>query len=92
MGNVYVMATLGIGMYFLERFGFSPAPLALGLILGPIAEASFTEGSMIASATSNLWVYFLTGSLNLSLIGIIAISIIYSVLTELRQSRHSKKH
>ena len=91
MGNVYVMVTLGIGMYFLERFGFSPAPLALGLILGPIAEASFTEGSMIASATSNLWVYFLTGSLNLSLIGIIAISIIYSVLTELRQSRHSTK-
>ena len=44
MGDVYVMATLGIMMYFLERFGFSAAPLVLGLILGPIAEENFATG------------------------------------------------
>ena len=41
MGDVYVMVVLGTMMYFLERFGFSAAPLVLGLILGPIAESNF---------------------------------------------------
>lgn len=91
MGDVYVMATLGIGMYFLERFGFSAAPLVLGLILGPIAEANFVEGAMIASATSNLWVFFMSGPLNLTLIAIILASILYSVWMELRHRRHTTK-
>ena len=54
MGDVYVMAALGVMMYFLERFGFSAAPLVLGLILGPIAESNFIQGSMIAAATDGL--------------------------------------
>jgi len=78
-------------MYFLERFGFSAAPLVLGLILGPIAEANFVQGSMIANATSNLWVYFLTGPGNLTLIGIVVVSIGYSVWMELRHSRYTTK-
>jgi putative tricarboxylic transport membrane protein len=91
MGDVYVMAALGTGMYFLERFGFSAAPLVLGLILGPIAEANFVQGSMIANATSSLGSYFLTGPLNLTLIGIVVASIGYSVWMELRQRRYTTK-
>jgi len=68
MGDVYIMAALGTGMYFLERFGFSAAPLVLGLILGPIAEANFVQGSMIASATDGMGAYFMTGPLNITLI------------------------
>ena len=91
MGDVYVMASLGIGMYFLERFGFSAAPLVLGLILGPIAEANFVQGSMIANATSGLGPYFLTGTLNLTLIAVVLASIAYSVWMELRQARYTTK-
>ena len=91
MGDVYVMASLGIGMYFLERFGFSAAPLVLGLILGPIAEANFVQGSMIANATSGLGPYFLTGTLNLTLIAVVLASIAYSVWMELRQIRYTTK-
>lgn len=82
MGDVYVMATLGVAMYFLERFGFSAAPLVLGLILGPIAEANFVQGSMIANATDGLAAYFLTGGLNIALISLAAISIAYSLWME----------
>ena len=91
MGDVYVMAALGTGMYFLERFGFSAAPLVLGLILGPIAEANFVQGAMIANATSNLGSYFLTGPLNLTLIAIVVASIAYSVWMELRHRRYTTK-
>ena len=87
MGDVYVMAALGIGMYFLERFGFAAAPLVLGLILGPIAEANFIQGSMIADATSGRMDYFFSGTLNLFLIAIVLASIAYSVWMELNH-RH----
>ncbi len=91
IGDVYIMAALGTGMYFLERFGFSAAPLVLGLILGPIAEANFIQGSMIANATSNVGTYFFTGPLNLILISIVILSITYSVWMELRQRRFTTK-
>lgn len=87
MGDVYVMAALGIGMYFLERFGFAAAPLVLGLILGPIAEANFIQGAMIADASVGRTTYFFSGVLNLSLIAIVVASIAYSIWMELRQRR-----
>ncbi|WP_415400613.1 tripartite tricarboxylate transporter permease [Tateyamaria sp. SN3-11] len=91
MGDVYVMMALGTGMYFLERFGFSAAPLVLGLILGPIAEANFIQGSMIANATSSVSQYFFTGALNLALIGVVVASVAYSVWMELRSRRYTTK-
>lgn len=91
MGDVYVMAALGIMMYFLERFGFSAAPLVLGLILGPIAEANFIQGSMIANATDGLGAYFLSGTLNVLLIAVVIASVAYSAWMELRARRYLSK-
>ena len=59
----------------------------LGLILGPIAEGNFVEGSMIANAQNGIMQYFFTGTLNLVLIAIVVVSITYSVWLEL----HSRK-
>lgn len=87
MGDVYVMATLGVMMFFLERYGFSAAPLVLGLILGPIAEANFIQGSMIAAATDGLAPYFLTGTLNVVLIVMVIASVAYSFWMEMRTRR-----
>ena len=91
MGDVYVMMALGTAMYFLERFGFSAAPLVLGLILGPIAEANFIQGSMIANATSSVAQYFFIGPLNMALIALVIASISYSVWMEIRQRRYTTK-
>ncbi len=91
MGDVYVMAALGIGMYFLERFGFSAAPLVLGLILGPIAEANFIQGSMIANATVGMGTYFFSGWLNWLLILIVLASVSYSIWMEIAQRRYTAK-
>jgi len=81
MGDVYVMLVLGLGMYLLEKVGFSAAPLVLGLILGPIAEANFIQGSMIANAMDGAMVYFLTGKLNLFLVALVLASIAYSFVS-----------
>ncbi|MCY3982391.1 MAG: tripartite tricarboxylate transporter permease [Roseovarius sp.] len=88
MDDVYVMLMLGTAMYFLEKFGFSAAPLVLGLILGPIAEANFIQGSLIANATSSVVEYFLTGALNLCLISMVAVSLLYSVWSEIANGRN----
>ena len=84
MDDVFVMLVLGTGMYFLERYGYSAAPLVLGLILGPIAEGNFVEGAMIAAAQNGVLPYFFTGTLNMVLIAIVLGSIVYSVWLELK--------
>ena len=81
MGDVYIMLVLGVSMYLLEKVGFSAAPLVLGLILGPIAEANFVQGSMIANATDGPVTYFLTGTLNLFLVAMVIASIAYSFIS-----------
>ncbi|MBO6816318.1 MAG: tripartite tricarboxylate transporter permease [Rhizobiaceae bacterium] len=89
MGDVYIMLSLGIGMYFLEKFGFSAAPLVLGLILGPIAEANFIQGSLIANAQNGPFEYFMTGTLNVLLITLVVVSIAYSFWSNMIQGRTS---
>lgn len=78
MGDVTIMVLLGVAMYFLEKFGFSAAPLVLGLILGPIAEANFNQGSLIAAAQDGPMIYFFTGPLNILLIVLVVLSVGYS--------------
>ncbi len=90
MSDVYIMLSLGAGMFFLEKFGFSAAPLVLGLILGPIAESNFTTGSLIARAQDGPWVYFTTGPLNLLLIALVVASIGYSFWSNMIQGKSPK--
>ncbi len=87
MGDVHIMLVLGIGMFVLEKFGFSAAPLVLGLILGPLAGDYFTNGSMIAAAQDGPWVYFFTGGLNILLILLVSLSIGYSFWNNMLQKR-----
>jgi putative tricarboxylic transport membrane protein len=87
MGDVFVMCGLGIGMYFLAAFGFSPAPIVLGVILGPIAESNYVQGRIIAEAGDGLFAYFCIGTLNVVLIALCLASVGYSVLSELRVRR-----
>ena len=91
MGDVYIMLGLGVGMFFLEKFGFSAAPLVLGLILGPIAESNFTTGSLIAQAQDGPLIYFMTGPLNMFLIFLVLASIGYSFWSNMLHNRAAGK-
>jgi len=90
MGDVYIMLSLGVGMFFLEKFGFSAAPLVLGLILGPIAESNFTTGSLISQAQDGPWVYFTTGTLNIFLIALVFASVGYSFWSNMIHGKSPK--
>ena len=88
--DVLIMMTLGTGMYFATKIGFSPAPVVLGIILGPIAENNFMQGRLIANTQDGLVHYFCTGGINLFLIGLCVLSVAYSVYAELKVRKQRK--
>ncbi len=77
--DVLVMTALGVFMFFGSKFGFSAAPVVLGIILGPIAEDSFLQGSLIAGSRDGLFSYFTNGPINIVLIFLCVLSVVYSV-------------
>jgi len=85
--DVVLMLVLGSLMYVLNKYGFSAAPIVLGIILGPIAEDNFSMGKMIADVDEGALAYFMTGSVNLVLIFVCLVSIGYSVWVEVKQRR-----
>ncbi len=91
MDDVYIMLCFGVGMYFLQNIGFSAAPLVLGLILGPIAEANFGQGSMIANAQDGPLSYFFFGPLNVVLIALVIGPVGYSFWSNMTQNGAAKR-
>lgn len=89
--DVLVMVSLGTLMYFGLKAGFGPAPVVLGIILGPIAETNYQQGKLIAESGDGMLAYFFTGNINMLLIGLAVASIVYSVYTEIREQRSAKK-
>lgn len=88
--DILIMMSLGIMMYFASKFGFGPAPLVLGIILGPIAEDNFLQGKLIGESGDGVWNYFTSGPINLSLIAISVVSIVYSVYSG-HQAKQKKR-
>jgi putative tricarboxylic transport membrane protein len=89
--DVIVMFTLGTLMYIGRNFGFSAAPVVLGIILGPIAEDNFLKGKLIADTDVGAFSYFFTGSMNITIILLCAASIGYSIYGEIRAIKKLKE-
>ncbi len=77
--DVLIMFALGLIMFFGSKLGFGPAPLVLGIILGPIAEDNFLQGKLIGQSSGSAFTYFTSGAINLTLISICIGSIAYSL-------------
>ncbi len=82
--DVIVMFALGSLMYAGGKVGFSPAPVVLGIILGPIAEDNYLKGRMIAETDVGIFNYFFTGNINVIIISLCMLSLGYSVFSEIR--------
>ena len=91
MGDVFVMTILGVLMYLGMKFGFSPAAVVLGLILGNIAENGFLLGARIGSATGSVASYFLTQPICLVIMALVALSIGFSLFLEYKERKNAKK-
>ena len=85
--DVLIMAVLGVIMYFGSKLGFSPAPVVLGIILGPIAEDNFLQAKLICEAGDGVLSYFFSGAINITLILVTLGSIGYSLYASNRMKR-----
>ncbi|KJS83214.1 MAG: hypothetical protein JM58_13130 [Peptococcaceae bacterium BICA1-8] len=54
MFDVFVMVIFGVIAYILSKVGIDPGPLALGLVLGPIAEDALGVSLVIAHAKGSI--------------------------------------
>jgi putative tricarboxylic transport membrane protein len=72
--DVYMMFGLGVFIFLVRRLGFHPGPIGLGIILGPIIEPALVQALYISNASSVGGVFF-TGTINIILITITALSI-----------------
>ncbi|SJN14606.1 Tricarboxylate transport membrane protein TctA [Halomonas citrativorans] len=90
VSDVIIMLTLGIIGWVLNRYGFKPSPIVLGLILGPIAEQGFVQGFLMGRASGSYAVTFFGGPISLTIIALSILSVFYPVIKARRaQRRHT---
>ena len=80
VSDMVIMIVLGIVGWILNRFGFSPSPIVLGLILGRIAEQGFVQAWTIGAATDNLLGMFLGRPISLAILAAIGLALFYPLV------------
>lgn len=80
ISDVVIMIALGGIGWILDRYGFKPSPIVLGLILSNIAEQGFVQGWTIGRAKGSIVAEFFARPIALGIIVFIGISIFYPVI------------
>lgn len=87
--DVYTMLAFGVIGYLMRKAGFAPAPLILGLILGPIAETGFRQSVILAKGPL-LW-HILGSPISLILFALTVLSIVSAIYIEVRRIRAERQ-
>lgn len=82
MSDVVIMIVLGAIGWVLDRCGFKPSPIVLGLILSRIAEQGFVQGWIIGGARGNIFAEFFARPISVGIIGFICISLFYPIIAQ----------
>ena len=86
--DVWVMIVFGLIGYLLRKMGFPPAPVVLGLILGPIAEEGLRQS--ISLAQGNVLGYYLSRPISVILMVLILLAIFSPLLIQYFKGRSSE--
>ena len=92
VSDVVIMITLGVIGWILNRAGYSPSPIVLGLILGRIAEQGFVQAWTIGAATEDLTGMFFGRPISLAIIAFIGLSLFYPLIRARWIGRRRKVH
>ena len=82
VSDVFIMVILGAASWILNRFGFSPSPIVLGLILGKIAEEGYVQSYIIGDATGNLIGIFFGRPISMGIIAFILFGLCYPLISK----------
>ncbi len=91
--DVIVMFVGGIVGLVLRELEFNPAPIVLGLILGPIAEKGFVQGLIMGNSVSAdaPWLIFLVRPLSIILIVLSVLSASWPLIRKIWDKRKAAK-
>jgi putative tricarboxylic transport membrane protein len=89
--DVGIMMALGLIAYGGLKVGLAAAPIALGVILGPIMERGLVESMMLSRATGSLMELFFTRPLSLFLVFLTVVSIGWPFALKWRDRRRRRK-
>lgn len=53
--NIFIMIAFGILGFMMKRYGYEPAPLVLGFVLGPTFENSFRQSLIISQSNPSIF-------------------------------------
>ncbi len=84
MVDVYIMLAAGFLGYVMRRFGYSPVPVAMGLLLGGLAENSLKQSLLIFDRQ---WWMFGTRPIAMLLFGLTAAALILPSVMLRRRGR-----
>jgi putative tricarboxylic transport membrane protein len=79
-----MMFGLGVMAWVLNRYGFAPSPIVLGLVLGQIAEQCFVQSYLIGNATGNISGMFFGRPISIGIIFAAILTLGYPFFTEWR--------
>ena len=89
--DVFIMLVLGTVGYALKRFGFDPATIVLGLILGSIAEMGYVQTTLGAVTSQYPFLNLFKSPLSRVLIALTALSALTPVFTWFLAKRRARK-
>lgn len=88
--DMQMMFVLGVLAWILERYGFSPSPIVLGLVLGQIAEQGFVQSYLIGSAQNGIVSMFFGRPLSVAIIAFSLLTLFYPLLAGLLKRPRKK--
>jgi putative tricarboxylic transport membrane protein len=80
--DVMMLIIIGLIAYFTKKFGFNPAPIVLGLILGSITEIGLAQSMLIGQAHGNVLLFFFTRPVSVILIILCILSVFSPLLSD----------
>lgn len=85
--DVQMMFVLGVIAWILDRYGFQPSPIVLGLVLGQIAEQGFVQTWLIGNATGNIFGMYFGRPISIAIIAAALLALCYPFYAEWRAKR-----
>lgn len=88
MFDVWIMVFFGMLGYLMRIYGFHPAPVVLGLILGPMAEKGFRQSLVLSKG--DILSYTLSRPISLVLIVLIVAAVVVPAIMDYRKKHAAK--
>ncbi|MAU97862.1 MAG: C4-dicarboxylate ABC transporter permease [Fulvimarina sp.] len=91
LNDVAVMLGLGIVGWLLNRNGYAPSPIVLGLVLGQIAEQGFVQSYLIGNAQGNVLGMFFGRPISMAIVAFAALTLFYPLIAAAIGARRARK-